>query len=200
MDFIFDIIRKYFPTPNNHFTGRSELLFERPDDLMRDLKDFDVVLYRVHDKEDFLGNVISEITSSPYSHATLNITNGYVISADGGGVGYSDLFTNSTQVVVDVLRLNRELTDDEKTGLITKAKEQLLKPYNYFNKRKLKRLLFFYLTFNERQIVIIGAIFLTEPSLHVLSQKIDTLLQGRTSFWGKFHVIKANCGDERRII
>jgi hypothetical protein len=133
MDFLSETIRKYFPTPETHFVERGQVLFEIPNDLMKDIRDFDVILYRVHDKEDFLGNVISEITSSPYSHATLNISNGYVISADGGGVGYDDVLTSSYNVVVDIMRLNRELTDEEKTGLITKAKEQLLKPYNYFN-------------------------------------------------------------------
>jgi len=133
MDFLSQTIRKYFPTPNDHFVERGPVLFETPNDLMKDIRDFDIVLYRVHSKEDFLGNVISEITSSPYSHATLNISSGYVISADGGGVGYDDILTNSYNVVVDVMRLDRELTDVEKIGLITKAKEQLLKPYNYFN-------------------------------------------------------------------
>jgi hypothetical protein len=130
-DFISELIRAFSPRPNLTLPIRPSYFPSTITDLMKDLKECDVILYRVHEKENFVGNIISHMTSSPYCHAAFHIGDGYVIAADQGGVGYDDVFLGN--LTIDVLRLNREITDAEKTKLVTLAKAQLNKPYDYWN-------------------------------------------------------------------
>jgi len=130
-DFLSEIIRKYSPKPNLTPPARIEHWNLLNLDIARDSQTFDIALFRVHSKEDFLGNIISHITSSPYSHAALLLGAGYLISADAGGIGYDDLYFGDN--VIDLFRLNRLLTPDEQAILQAKGKEALGRPYNYWN-------------------------------------------------------------------
>lgn len=130
-DFLTEIIRQFTPKPNLTPPTRIEHWNMNPPDIARDAQPFDVVLYRVHHKEDFVGNIVSHITSSPYSHSATLLGGGYVIAADAGGIGYDDLYFGDN--VIDLLRLNRVLTLDEQAVLQVKAKEALGRPYNYWN-------------------------------------------------------------------
>lgn len=130
-DFITDLIRAFSPKPHLTLPERNPHWTDQPTDIMHDIQQSDVVLYRVHSKDDFIANIISKITSSPYSHAAFHMGDGYVIAADQGGIGYDDIFQG--EIVVDILRLNRAITDEEQKKLETLAKGQINKPYDYWN-------------------------------------------------------------------
>jgi hypothetical protein len=130
-DFLTDLIRAFSPKPHLTPPDRDPHWDNDPTDLMNDIKQSDIVLYRVHSKDDFIGNIISKITSSPYSHSAFHIGGGYVIAADQGGIGYDDIFQGD--VVIDLLRLNRPITIDEHAKMESLAKAQLNKPYDYWN-------------------------------------------------------------------
>jgi hypothetical protein len=130
-DLITNIIRQFAPKPNLTPPARSPHWDNDPTDLMRVAQPFDVALYRVHHKEDFLGNIICHITDSPYEHAVMVIPEGYVVSADAGGIGYDDLYFGDN--IIDLFRLNRSMTQDEQNTLLVRVKEAIGKPYDYWN-------------------------------------------------------------------
>jgi hypothetical protein len=130
-DFLTEIIRRFTPKPNAVPPARFDHWNLNPPDIARDAQAFDIALYRVHSKENFLGNIISHITSSPYEHAATVLGGGYVIAADAGGIGYDDLYFGDN--VIDLFRLNRLITLDEQAILQAKSKEALGRPYNYWN-------------------------------------------------------------------
>jgi hypothetical protein len=134
MDILQDLIRPFMPKPNLLYPTRIDSRGDHVNvisDLQRDLLPGDVLLFRVFDKNDFLGNVVSHITDSPYSHAEWHIEHGYAISADAGGVGYEDVINQTNHL--DVLRLNRPLTEDEYIGMKVAALKAIGLPYNYLN-------------------------------------------------------------------
>ena len=116
--------KRTFPVPS---MGSSVL------DLTRIVQPCDIVLYRFTGVNDFLGGVISDITSSPYSHAEFHAFNLYTIEAGAGGVGFSDLYRNNVlrDNVVDIFRLNRPITREERLVMQAKAYQSLLSPYDY---------------------------------------------------------------------
>lgn len=103
-------------------------------DLTKELKPCDIFLYRLG-KGNFLGGVISHMTSSPYTHAEIHMHEGYSISAAAVGMTYYDTYRGNVKGsnVVDVFKLNRELTREERLIIEAKASQSLLKPYDYIN-------------------------------------------------------------------
>lgn len=112
--------------------------FEVPDcDLMRDLQNGDIILYRFGGPKDFTGGVITHITSSPYSHAELHIKDGYDISAGSHGVGFVDLLKfnvfDEKKFNVDIFRVPGGLPREKRLVIEAKAYQTVLMPYDYFN-------------------------------------------------------------------
>jgi hypothetical protein len=102
-------------------------------DLWNELKPCDLVFYRLK-KNDFIGGVISYITSSPYIHVEFHAFDGYSISAGTVGVTYADTISYSKSGYnLDLYRLNREITREERLIMEAKAAQALLKPYDYIH-------------------------------------------------------------------
>ena len=134
MDLLQDFIRPFMPKPSLVYPPRISAKGDHVNvisDLENALVPGDVTLFRVFDKKDFLGNVITHITDSPYSHAEMHLEHGYAISADAGGIGYVDLLHQTSHL--DLFRLNRPILDEEMEILKAKAASVLNFPYNYFN-------------------------------------------------------------------
>lgn len=112
---------------------KRNFVFDLNTDLTRTLQPCDVVLYRFTGPSDFLGGVTAHCTMSPYSHAELHMFDGYNIEAGVGGVGYSDLYYKAIiqSNHVDVFRLNRPLTREERLIIQSKAYQAIARPYSY---------------------------------------------------------------------
>jgi hypothetical protein len=102
-------------------------------DLMQTIQPCDLVLYRFTGASDFVGGITAHCTMSPYSHAELHMFDGYNIEAGVGGVGYSDLYYKAVIQTnhVDIFRLNRPLTREERLAIQSKAYQSIAKPYSY---------------------------------------------------------------------
>ena len=101
-------------------------------DLTKSLKQNDILLFRWQGKKDFLGGSIGYFTNSPYSHAEVYLFNGFGLSASSTGVIYDDLFNSKREgQYIDLFRLNRALTRNERLVIQAKASQSLLKPYAY---------------------------------------------------------------------
>lgn len=102
-------------------------------DLVKDIKPGDVVLYRFMGEKDFVGGVISYVTTSPYCHAEVHMFNGYNVSADAVGVTFVDMFKKNQKQAIDVFRLKRKLTREERLIVQAKALQAIHSPYDYVN-------------------------------------------------------------------
>ena len=100
-------------------------------DLSNTLKPMDVLLYRFGGKHDFIGGVISHFTNSPYSHAGLHLKNGYSVEALDCGVSYVDVFSGHR--TIDVFRLKKQLTREQRLIMFAKAAQSVLEPYDYID-------------------------------------------------------------------
>jgi hypothetical protein len=130
MEITSDIFKNFnFDKPKTSFSRRDYPVVET--DFSKNLKPCDIILYRAHGKDDFTGWTISHLTYSPYSHTEIHIMDGYSLSANWNGVGYNDLYEHAK--CVDIFRLNRELTREERMTICAKATQSLLKPYDYSN-------------------------------------------------------------------
>jgi hypothetical protein len=128
---IADLSKKYRST---HTPPKRNFEVDMESDLMKELQPCDIILHRFSGKKDFVGGVISYITSSPYGHAEIHMFDGYDISAGPGGVTFVDLYKgNIKESIVDLYRLKRKLTREERLIIQAKAYQILHKPYDYVN-------------------------------------------------------------------
>jgi len=118
------------PLPRKDFPKRDWV----PDnELSRTLQQGDVILVRAggEKKPAWTTGVITEFTSSPYTHSEVHLIDGYDVSAGGTGVTYVDI--HEYENYVDVLRLKESLTREERLIIFAKAAQSVLKPYAYAN-------------------------------------------------------------------
>lgn len=118
-----------------HTPPARNFIVDTDSDLVKNLQPCDIVLYRFTGKKDLTGGVISYITSSPYSHAEIHMFDGYDVSAGAHGVTFTDIYWGNLVhgYVVDVLRLNREMTREERLIIQAKAYQAIHQPYDYTN-------------------------------------------------------------------
>lgn len=113
-------------------------------DFYKDLEPGDIILYRFGGKKDFTGGVICEMTSSPYSHSAIHITDAYEIGAGSHGVSFVDAYNNNVNgrhaVIggahfsgMDIFRLKGGLSREQRLIIQAKLMQALLLPYDYLN-------------------------------------------------------------------
>jgi hypothetical protein len=104
-------------------------------DFVKTLQPCDIVLYRFRGEKDIIGGVTAYITSSPYSHAEVVIENGYTISAASHGITFIDVFKQNlvNGHHLDIFRLNRLITREERIIIQGKALKTIAMPYDYAN-------------------------------------------------------------------
>lgn len=113
-------------------------------DLIRDLKPCDIVLYRTTGPEDLTSGIISYFTSSPYNHAELYMFDGYTIAADSIGITFRDMYKENVyghipvfgkkepiDLRVDILRLGGGLNRNQRLIIEAKAYKTLACQYDF---------------------------------------------------------------------
>lgn len=117
---------------------------DKESDYYKALQPGDIILYRFGGKKDFTGGIICEMTSSPYSHSEVHITDGYDISAGTQGVTFVDGYKHNVigrksviggahHAGMDIFRLKGGLSREKRLIIQAKLMQSLLLPYDYVN-------------------------------------------------------------------
>jgi hypothetical protein len=104
----------------------------------------DIVLYRALGYQ-ILGGLISDITSSPYSHCEVYAKDGWTIEAGINGVSFSDGM-HGYKGGVDIFRWKGRLTEKQRQGIVEAAEKEIEDPYQY-------TLLLFFPYFSRKALV-----------------------------------------------
>lgn len=127
------LIRKIFIKKTAHKKVPTRNVTPKDCELLNTLQQGDIILYRFRGKKDFAGSFTAEFTSSPYVHAAIHMFDGYEISANLDGVGFTDVYKMNVDSNrdVDIFRLKGGLTREQRLIIFSKVYQSMVVEYDY---------------------------------------------------------------------